>query len=50
MNENFTSIYLPMETYEKLKRLQTKLDEIIDKKTPLYQVIEILIALQLNEI
>lgn len=49
MSKDFTTIYIPIETFNKLQSIQTKLAEILDKKPPLYKVIEILIALQLNE-
>ncbi len=50
MSENSTSIYLPIETYNKLQRLQTAIGKILDKKPRLYQVIEMLMELQLVEV
>ncbi len=50
MTKEVTSMYIPIETLEKLKSRGKAISEIIDK--PIihpYQVIEILIALQLNE-
>lgn len=48
-NRNFTSMYIPIETFDKLKKLGKQIEEIIDKPVPPYKVIEILMALQLQD-
>jgi len=49
VNENFTTIYIPIETFNKLCRIQTKLTEVLGKKPPLYKIIEMLMSLQVAE-
>jgi len=49
MRKEFTSMYIPLETLEKLKSKGKAISEIIDKPVHPYQVIEILMSLQLNE-
>lgn len=50
MTKEFTSMYIPIETLEKLKSKGKAISEIIDKTVHPYQVIEILMSLQLQEV
>jgi hypothetical protein len=49
MPKEVTSIYIPIETLEKLKSMGKEISEIIDKPVHPYQVIQILMTLQLND-
>jgi hypothetical protein len=42
-------MYIPIETLEKLKSMGKEISEIIDKPVHPYQVIQILMTLQLND-
>lgn len=49
MADNSTTIYIPIETYNKILDLQQQLAKILHHKPKPYEIIEMLITLQLTD-